>query len=190
MATEGSPAVQRDCPRSNIVPFQGQTVRWPQMQGSQRTITWCPTGPPSHQQHSRVARCWHNAEASLLYSPANGQSRTKATLGLKSPVTEVPSLPNCIWRWRPLSHYRSRMQHSNDHINYTLSQSTNTRFSIARLYCLSVITLPVFWQENSRISQSLALFLWRHTVRDRATQIWRGKKMCQNIGSILVLKKQ
>lgn len=78
-----------------------QTVPWPQMQEGRRAIAWRLTWPPSLRWLLRVARRWHNAEASLLYSPANGQSGTKATPGLQSPFTEVPSLPNCIWRWRP-----------------------------------------------------------------------------------------
>lgn len=69
----------------------------------------------------------------------------------------------------------------------TLSQCTNTHSPVDKLYHLVVIILSVFWQENSRIYQSLALFLWRHTVTEM--QISRRKK-CQNIGSILMLKEQ
>lgn len=56
----------------------------------------------------------------------------------------------------------------------TLSQCINTRSPTDKLYHLLVITLLVFWQENSRISQSLALFLWRHTMGEM--HILRRKK--------------
>lgn len=59
----------------------------------------------------------------------------------------------------------------------TLWQCINTHSPVDKLYHLLVIILSVFWQENSRISQSLALFLWRHTVRDRDMQILRRKKV-------------
>lgn len=159
----------------------------PQMLEGQKPWPDVPTLPPPLQWLRRVARRWRDTETSLLYSPADRQSRTKATRGLKTPFTEVPSIPNCIWRQRTFHVPGAGRETWTTHYPY---QRPLPKHEHPPSRCQIVLSLGNYpGQENSRISQSLALFLWRHTTRERGTQILRRKKKCQNIGSILVLKK-
>lgn len=184
--------VQRDPPNIQNCSFASpQAAPWPQMKEGQRAITRCLTRPPSPRWLLRVARGWRNAEASLLYSPENGQSRTKATPGLESPFTEVPSLPSdCTWRWKPFhiteaGHDTWTMQYPYRH---PLPKHKHLLSQCQIVLSLGNYPVGVLTRKCKHIPVPCSFSLKAYCQRQSYTDFKEEK--CQNIGSILMLEKQ